>query len=489
MSAVPARPVHSPPAVVLALDLGSSGVKGAAFDTLGRTLAGLEAQEDVSLHYAPGGTAEVPLAAYIAATEVVLDRLHARLGSRPVLAVAMTSIASSLVVLDARGEPIGPVLSYADIRSAGEVPLIAQRVSTDVTGCPPFSAYWPAQVRWWRSFRPDLEPVRVCSLPDFLLMRWSGELLTSYSLASWTGLLDRRTLDWDASALAAAGLSPAQLPALCDHDARLQLRAMWADRWPKLAGVPFHPAVADGATANIGSGAVGAARPAVTIGSTSAVRLALHGEAPPIPPGLWSYRVDRGTHLLGGALTEGGNLYAWLQATFRLSRNLDDEVLGMAPGGHGLTFLPALGGTRSPDYDPHARGTIHGLSYTSTPAQIVRSAMEGVACRLADVALRLPVTDDAIFIASGRALLASRAWPQILADALGRPLLLEDIRAGASARGAALLALRAHGLSVSGEPVAQRLVKPQAAHHEAYRELSARMEHLTQILRRERAYS
>jgi gluconokinase len=344
-------------------------------------------------------------------------------------------------------------------------------------------------VRWWRSFRPDLEPVRVCSLPDFLLMRWSGELLTSYSLASWTGMLDRRTLDWDASALAAAGLSPAQLPALCDHDARLQLRPIWADRWPKLAGVPFHPAVADGATANVGSGALGPARPAVTIGSTSAVRLALDGDAPPIPPGLWSYRVDRGTHLLGGALTEGGNLYAWLQATFRLSRGLDDDVLGMAPGGHGLTFLPALGGTRSPDYDPHARGTIHGLSYTSTPAQIVRSAMEGVACRLADVALRLPATDDAVFIASGRALLASRAWPQILSDALGRPLLLEDIRAGASARGAALLALRAHGLPVSGEPVAQRLVEPQAAHHEAYRELSARMERLTQLLRQDQVYS
>ncbi|CAM3935356.1 gluconokinase [Deinococcus frigens] len=481
-----ARPVHTPPPVVLALDLGSSGVKGAAFDTQGRILAGLEAQENVSLVYAPGGVAEMPLTAYLAAAETVLDRLHARLGSRPVFAVAMTSIGSSLVVLDSRSEPVPPVLSYADTRAAPEVAAVAALGATDATGAPPFSAYWPAQVRWWRGAHPHLDLARVCSLPDFLLMRWTGELLTSYSLASWTGMLDRRTLDWHGPSMNAAGLTARQMPTLTDHDSSMTLRAMWADRWPKLAGVPFHPGVADGATANVGSGAIGPARAAVTIGSTSAVRLALDGPPPPIPPGLWSYRIDRNTHLLGGALTEGGNLYAWLQNTFRLTRSLDDDLLDMAPDAHGLTFLPGLGGTRSPDYDPHARGTVHGLGYASTPAHIVRAAMEGVACRLADVAWRLPVTDDVTFVASGRALLASRAWPQILADALGRPLLMEDIRAGASARGAALLALRAGGVDVSLEPVAQRLVEPVSAHHDAYRAACARMARLTRLLREER---
>lgn len=479
--------VHTPPPVVLTLDLGSSGVKGAAFDTQGRSLAGLEAQEPFTLHHAPGGVAEVPLLDLIAAAETVLDRLHQRLGNRPVLAVALTSIASSLVALDERGEPTGPALSYADTRSASEVEAVSRFELTGVTGCPAFSAYWPAQVRWWRRAHPQLRVGRFCSVPDFLLLRWSGTLVTSYSLASWTGLMGRADLSWNAAALQAAELEAGQLPALRDHDERLFLRPMWADRWPKLADVPFHPGVADGATANVGSGALTPGRPAVTIGSTSAVRVALATQTPPpIPVGLWSYRIDAGTHLLGGALTEGGNLYAWLQATFKLGRALDEELLNMLPDRHGLTFLPALGGTRSPDYDPHARGTIHGLSYATTPAQIVRAAMEGVACRLADVARRLPVSGDALFVASGRALLASKAWPQILADALGRPLLLEDIKAGASARGAALLALRAQGLPVSSEPIAQRLVEPVAANHDAYNAACLRMERLTRLLRHSR---
>nr|WP_242402996.1 gluconokinase [Deinococcus deserti] len=475
--------MHAPPPVVLALDLGSSSVKGAAFDIHGRVLAGLEAHENVSLHYAAGGAAEVPLADLVAAAEAVLDRLHGRLGSRSVLAVAMTSIASSLVALDARGEPVGPVLSYADTRSAGEVRAVETLTSREETGCPAFSAYWPAQVRWWQGAHPELPAEHFCSVPDFLLMRWTGELVTSYSLASWTGLLDRETLDWNMRALSTAGLSAAQLPRLGDHDTRLTLQSRWTDRWPKLAGVPFHPGVADGATANVGSGALTPGRPAITIGSTSAVRLAVQGAPPPIPSGLWSYRIDRNTHLLGGALTEGGNLYSWLQSTLRLDRRLDEELLGMAPGAHGLTFVPSLGGTRSPDYDPHARGTLHGLSYATTPAQITRAAMEGVACRLANVAWRLPVSDDALFVASGRALLASRAWPQMLADALGRPLLLEDIRAGASARGAALLALRAQGVEISTDPVAQRVVEPVPAHHEVYRTMCARMDRLTRLMR------
>ncbi|MFC4427021.1 gluconokinase [Deinococcus navajonensis] len=483
------RAVHAPPPVVLALDLGSSGVKGAAFDAFGRTLAGLEAQASVSLSYGPGGAAEVPLAELQSAAETVLDRLHSRLGSRSVLAVALTSIASSLVALDERGEPTGPVLSYADTRSAGEVAVVEALTSQDETGCPAFSAYWPAQVRWWRQTHPALSAARFCSVPDFLLMRWTGELVTSYSLASWTGLLDRRTLGWNAAALDAAGLQAAQLPGLGDHDRCLELRGRWAERWPKLAGVPFHPAVADGATANVGSGALTPDRPAITIGSTSAVRLAVQGNPPPIPAGLWSYRIDRTTHLLGGALTEGGNLYSWLQGILRLDRGLDQALLGMAPGAHGLTFLPSLGGTRSPDYDPHARGTVHGLSYATTQAQLARAAMESVACRLANVAWRLPVSEDALFVASGRALLASRAWPQMLADALGRPLLLEDVRVGASARGAALLALRAQGVPLATEPAAQRLVEPVPAHHEAYREMSARMDRLTHALRGAREWA
>jgi len=208
--------VRSDP-VVLSIDLGSSSLKGVAFDQYGRALAGLEGRVKCGLRFSRDGGAEIDLERTVKAADELLDALHARSGSREVLAVSLTSIASSLIALDASGQPIGAALSYADTRSTHEVAAVPDRRET--TGCPPFTAYWPAQVRWWRGRHPALEPAYFCSLPDYLLLRWFGEgLSTTFSLASWTGCLDRHRLTWDLPTLEAAQLEPQQLPTLTDFD-------------------------------------------------------------------------------------------------------------------------------------------------------------------------------------------------------------------------------------------------------------------------------
>ena len=53
-----------------------------------------------------------------------------------------------------------------------------------------------------------------------------------------------------------------------------------------------------------------------------------------------------------------GNLHAWLQRTLRL-----EGPEARAPDGHGLTFLPLLGGERSPGWNPRATGAIAGLTF------------------------------------------------------------------------------------------------------------------------------
>ena len=187
--------VRSDP-IVLSIDLGSSSLKGVAFDQYGRALAGLEGRVKCGLRFSRDGGAEIDLERTVRAADELLDALHARSGSREVLAVSLTSIASSLIALDASGKPIGAALSYADTRSTAEVAGVPDR--REVTGCPPFTAYWPAQVRWWRGQHPGLELTRLCSLADYLLLRWFGGVpSTTFSLASWTGCLDRHRLSWD----------------------------------------------------------------------------------------------------------------------------------------------------------------------------------------------------------------------------------------------------------------------------------------------------
>jgi gluconokinase len=124
-----------------------------------------------------------------------------------------------------------------------------------------------------------------------------------------------------------------------------------------------------------------------------------------IPSGLWSYRVDAGHHLVGGALTEGGNVYQWATATLRLEENLEAALLQREPDQHGLTVLPLLAGERSPGWATHATGAILGLRLSTSPLDILQAILESVALRLAQIAGQLaPVLKrEAGVVGGGRA--------------------------------------------------------------------------------------
>jgi len=194
-----------------------------------------------------------------------------------------------------------------------------------------------------------------------------------------------------------------------------------------------------------------------------------------VPPGRGGYRADRKRLVLGGALSDGGNLLLWARQALKLGspEETEREVAAMAPDAHGLTFLPFLAGERSPGWRAHARGAVAGLSLDTRPAQILRAGMEAVALRFALVheALRGSAPGAREVVASGGALLGSPAWQRILCDALGTPLTL-SAEPEASCRGAALLALESLGLVRALEELPAALgsrLEPDPAAHAAYR--------------------
>src|SRR4029453_16110574 len=124
----------------------------------------------------------------------------------------------------------------------------------------------------------------------------------------------------------------------------------------------------------------------------------------------------------GGALSDGGNLYEWLE------RTLGGAAGGLAkraPHDPRRVFLPLLGGGRSTGWNPHARGTIHGLTLATTPLDLRQAAYEGVAFRFAAIADLLP--DVREIVATGAGLLHDRDWIQIMADALARPIHVSGV--------------------------------------------------------------
>jgi len=125
---------------------------------------------------------------------------------------------------------------------------------------------------------------------------------------------------------------------------------------------------------------------------------------------------------------------------------------------------------------------VAGLSLATRAIDIARAGLEAVALRLAavyDLLAPLAAADHTI-VASGGALVRSRAWAQIIADALGRPLVLSR-EEEATSRGGALLALQALGrLSDLKTVQAARgeTVEPGLRRHARYREALARQRQL-----------
>jgi gluconokinase len=469
---------------VVALDVGSTSIKGALYDTRARLVRGTLVREASPIGPRPGGASEGDPAELVRRVERVLDRVMVAAGKRAsrVRAVGLDVLTITLCGVDAEGRPLTPLYTYADDRAQEDAAALRRELDVaevyQRTGCPLHTAYLPARFRWLRRTQPRVfGSVRRWLDAGTLLHRlWFGrDVPMSYSVASWSGLLDRRRLVWDEALLSHLHLRTGALPALADYvEAPQGLSRAHGRRWSALADVPFFLAVGDGAAANVGSGCVDPRRVALTVGTTGAMRIVLPGADPEVPPGLWAYRVGKGETLLGGALSEGGNVFAWERDTLRLPApsRIEAALRKLPPDGHGLTVLPFVAGERSPGFAAGARACIAGLTSATTPLQILQASLEAVCYRFALVArlLRPHLRPGYGVVASGGALAQSPYWTQLMADVLAQPVLVTREQELTS-RGTAILALRGLGEWRSLDEMALKLPRacpPDARRLEVY---------------------
>ncbi len=443
---------------VLSIDIGTSAVRAAIFDRLGRAIGSMDAREPLEIQTTTDGASEVDADLVLERTWKCIDAVteQAAFLSKKIAAVASCTFVGNILGVNSSNEAITPLTTYADTRAYGEVAGLRAEFDEsaihDRTGCHFHPSYLPAYFRWIAKAKPDLfkKVWRWMSLGEYLELKLFGQSAVSYSVASWLGLLNRNSLSWDEELIAALPVRIDQLSPLVDSTHfRSGLRPDFAKRWPALRDIPWFPSWGDGATANVGSGCGSSERVALTVGTTSALRAIVDFPIVHVPKGLWCYRVDSRRLLPGGALSEGGSLFSWFTETMNLPSlsEVEQTLAKMEPDAHGLTILPFLAGERAPGWAGHARGSIHGLSLATTPLEILRAGLEAVAYRIAIVfeLLRQILPSEPQVVASGGALLHSPSWLQIMADTLGRPVAVSEVKE-ASGRGAALLALETLGL-------------------------------------------
>ena len=138
-----------------------------------------------------------------------------------------------------------PIYSWADTRSVDAVEELRARVDEKAyharVGCRLHTSYLPARLWWLRGRDPAAfrRVRRWVSFGEYLGLRLFGELRTSISMASGTGLFDQWARRWDPGILETLGLGTEHLGQLVDLDQPFRgLRPEFAARWPAAGAHP-----------------------------------------------------------------------------------------------------------------------------------------------------------------------------------------------------------------------------------------------------------
>jgi glycerol kinase len=433
---------------VLALDLGTTGVRALAVDRAGRAIA--RAWRPIGARFPqPGWLEQDPIEWW----ERGLDALRAvladaRLAARDVAAIGVVAQRASAVAWDrATGRPLAAAIGWQDQRTAGRVRALQKR------GIPVNTMASATKLEWLLGSAPGVRGAAAegrlrLGTPDvWLTDRLTGgaAFATDPSQASCTGLWAADTDGWHPGALALYGLDAAWLPAIAPTS------GVVGETPPALFGAPIAIAAraGDQQAATFAQGALAAGDAKLTAG-TSAMLEVHTGDEPAAPRNgayplaLWKLASGATSFCLEGTVVTAGSAVEWLVELGLLARaDALDAIAALAPTPDGVVFVPALQGLGTPHLDPLARGALFGVTRGTTAAHVVRAVLEGIAQRCADVCDALALAPGPLRVDGGLA--RSRAFVEALADLTGRVVLRAD-ESETTGLGAALLAGLATGV-------------------------------------------
>lgn len=433
---------------IIGCDIGTTSVKAVAFTLVGDIL-GSESASYPMVHPEPGYAEQDPMR-ILDGTLEVLKRLITHLDSSPI-GVVFSSAMHSLMALDRSGNPISPLIIWADNRSGHLAEAFrkteAGRDQYRRTGIP-IHAMTPACKLLWvnqQKAGPLFNAPYYVGIKDFVILRLTGQLVTDYSMAAATGLLNLEHLQWDEATLSSLDVSTQQLPQVVSpyHQALV----MDGPGQDFMRGVPIVVGGSDGCLANLGSGASGADTLALTIGTSGAVRKTVTKRHLDRQMRTFCYPLDDEIFIVGGPTNNGGVVFQWVKDTFFADLSFEEMVEGaatVAPGSDGLLFFPYLLGERAPLWDSDVRGCFQGIDIVHTRFHFARAAMEGILMNLYVIAHPLLETGPVRTIYANGGFAQSMRFVQMLADVFGADVALNSTN-DAGCIGAALMGLKSLG--------------------------------------------
>ena len=446
---------------VLALDQGTTSSRALIFDPKG-TVVGL-GQREFTQHFPKPGwvdhDAEEIWETQIATVRAALE--SAGLAPSDLAAIGITNQRETTVLWERKtSNPIAPAIVWQDrrtadtcaaLRDAGHADEIRARTGLEV------DAYFSGtKIAWLLDHVPGAreraEKGELCfgTIDSWLLFRLTGGEVhaTDRSNASRTMLYNLQTGDWDPELCEWLRVPPQVLPEL-----KSSSEVLGEARVDPLRGTPIAGIAGDQQAALFGQRCLTPGLAKNTYGTGCFLLMNTGTEAVTSRNRLlttvaWE-RDGETSFALEGSVFIGGALVQWLRDGLGI---IDDaaEIEALAasvPSSDGVVVVPAFAGLGAPHWDPHARGSIFGLTRGTTRAHVARAALESIALQVTELVECME--EDAGFplreLRVDGGATSNDLLMQLQADLLDRPII-RPAETESTALGAALLAARATDL-------------------------------------------
>jgi xylulokinase len=492
--------------IALCIDLGTTGIKVAAFDERLNCL-GSAVVENVLYYPAPGWVEQDPIHFWNSAlrlTRQMTDRLGEAAGR--VVAIVCSGQMGGSLGIDGDWNAVGHFDAILDPRSNICQTLVAPHAAAVQTIAGGLTTQLEKML-YWRDYRPEAygRIRKFLGLNGYLAGKLAGlkmdEAFTDITFSMVSGVMNAVTGEWDDELLGIFGLPRARLPRVAQpHEAVGALTPDLAEALGLPRGVTILAGAGDGAATYAGAGV---SQPGMAMDlSGTACALGAYSEAflPDVQQQMFlnlKSPTAPGWYLIYA--NQFGRTHRWFIDTFCQDlvcaggvdgayAALDQQAAALAPGAGGLFAVPHLSGRASPPR-PYLRGAWLGFGLGFTRAHFYRSLLEShaaefrlVKARLA--ALHASLAPREVIVAGGGA--RSEFWNQMKADMLGatyRRLANSDL---STLRGDAMIAGRARGwpalAGAAAEPQVDREYCPDEATGRRYDQIIQAYEKLGEAL-------
>ena len=425
--------------LILAIDAGTTGITALLVDKSARVVA--SGYREFTQHFPADGRVEHDLGEIWSATCAACEEALAQVDKSAVVAVGITNQRETWCLWDR--ETMGAArraIVWQDrrsaglcesLREAGHEAMVSERTGLRLD--PYFSA---TKAMWVRLNEPHLwsqvEQGRVAmgTVDSYLIARMTRGLehITDATNASRTLLYDIHSGQWSPQLCDLFGVPIDALPTVVASYGTL------ATTDPQVfcgLEVPIAGIAGDQQAALAGQAGFSAGSAKCTYG-TGSFLLVHTGSVPTVsshgllttvalqhPDGTRDYALE-------GAIFVTGSAVQWLRDGLEIidsSPEVEELANSVADSG-GVVFVPALAGLGAPDWDPHARGLIIGITRGTTRAHLARATLEAIAFQVRDV-VQLMANEggihlEALAIDGGAA--ANDLLCQLQADQLGIPV-------------------------------------------------------------------